>query len=300
MALVFIGMPVFNGERFIAQALESLHRQSFTDWTLLISDNDSTDGTAQICKSFCEKDGRIRYVKQSRNMGMTYNFKFLIDSAREEYFMWAGSHDLWTADYISRLVNVLQENPRTALAYTETSWIDEDGENCNVSPFHLDTRGMAVMDRVSIVIKTLHACDLFHGLYRTSVLKKCRFGVKSLGPDIVILMELSLFGEIAEIPGKGFIRRVFRREQLINPSERTRIETTLLKIDPSYAKRKNVRAYWEWGWQHILGIWAAPISIFMKPLLMVTAAKTFCSRFKTELNNDIFHPVFPKTAVKEK
>src|SRR6266542_706109 len=104
MASLFIGMPVYNGERFIARALETLLSQSYRDWILLISDNDSQDNTALICKSYCEKDSRINYFKQSKNIGAINNFRYLLNKADTQYFMWAAADDEWNEKFIEACI----------------------------------------------------------------------------------------------------------------------------------------------------------------------------------------------------
>jgi glycosyltransferase involved in cell wall biosynthesis len=293
---VSIGMPVYNGEKYLGQALDSLLAQDCGNFELIISDNGSTDNTAEICQEYAKKDKRVRYFQTDTNLGASYNFNRVFELASGEFFMWAGSHNLWTSDYIKRLVNVLIADPQVALAYTETYWIDAQGNNSTKELYHLDTRGVPVLDRIPMVIKTLSYCDLFYGLYRTSVLKKCRLGINTLGFDHILLMEVSLFGEIAEIPGKGFLRRLLINYE--NENEAKRVETTLLRIAPLvYRNRKKVRAWWEMGWQHVLSIGAAPIPTVEKAVIMPIAAKAFYTRFKHHLWNDLFHPVFEENAI---
>ena len=294
-ALVSIGMPIYNSEKYLRQALDSLLAQDYSNFELIISDNGSTDQTAKICQEYVDRDKRVHYYRTETNLGAGYNFKRVFELASGEFFMWAGSHDVWTPDYVSRLIRVLQAEPNVVLAYTETYWIDGQGNNCTKELYHLDTRGMNVSDRVPVVIKSLSYCDLFYGLYRTSVLKKCRMGLNTLGSDHVLLMEVSLFGEIAEIPGKGFLRRALNYYDQEN--EAKRVETTLLRIAPRvYRSRKKVRAWWEMGWQHVLSIWAAPLPLLEKAVIMPVVITAFYTRFKHHLWNDIFHPVFPENA----
>ena len=92
-AAVSIGMPVYNGEKYIREALDSLLGQSFTGFELIISDNASTDGTEAICQQYAAKDSRIRYVRQPVNLGALDNFTFVLDEARGGYFMWAAADD---------------------------------------------------------------------------------------------------------------------------------------------------------------------------------------------------------------
>jgi len=101
---VSIGMPVYNGEPFIREALDSLLAQTFTDFELIISDNASTDGTEAICREYAAKDDRIRYVRQPENRGALANFQFVLDEAAGEYFMWAAADDWWSENWLSENV----------------------------------------------------------------------------------------------------------------------------------------------------------------------------------------------------
>ena len=125
---LFIGMPVYNGEKFIALALNSLCSQSFTNWKLLISDNCSTDRTSEICSQFVSRDKRISYVKQTENIGASGNFKFLLDRADEEFFMWASSDDEWFPDFVLAGMTQLIENENCGLAFANMTNIDENGK----------------------------------------------------------------------------------------------------------------------------------------------------------------------------
>lgn len=115
---VSIGMPVFNGEQFIRGALDSLLKQSFSDFELIISDNASTDGTERICREYAARDKRIRYVRQPTNLGAAANFKFVLDEARGEYFMWAADDDIRSADFLEEAVRLLDSRQDCVAATT--------------------------------------------------------------------------------------------------------------------------------------------------------------------------------------
>ncbi len=123
MKTLFIGMPVYNGERFIGASIESIRSQTFKDWTMLISDNASTDGTAALCKEYAAKDSRIRYARHEKNSGGENNFKYLLDQADSRYFMWA-SDDLWEKEFIESCIAKLEQNPACGLAFSNIANID--------------------------------------------------------------------------------------------------------------------------------------------------------------------------------
>jgi glycosyltransferase involved in cell wall biosynthesis len=104
---VSIGMPVYNGEKYIRNALDSLLTQTFTDFELIISDNASTDNTQAISEEYVRRDPRVRYVRQQENKGAAVNFKFVLNSAQTDFFMWAAYDDLWAPDYLTDTMSLL-------------------------------------------------------------------------------------------------------------------------------------------------------------------------------------------------
>jgi glycosyltransferase involved in cell wall biosynthesis len=105
--MVSIGMPVYNGERFVRKAIESILSQTYPHFELLISDNASTDATSEICREYASRDARVYYVRQERNIGAIENFRFVLDAARHERFVWAAADDWWDVDRLEKLVLAL-------------------------------------------------------------------------------------------------------------------------------------------------------------------------------------------------
>lgn len=132
--LVTIGMPVYNGEEFIAEAIESLIAQSFTDWILIISDNHSTDKTEQICKHYCQKDERITYTRHAQNNGIMDNFRFVLEIAQTPYFMWTGHDDLWEPDFIEACLNGISMQEDLGFAFSNMVNVDSSGSVIRTYP----------------------------------------------------------------------------------------------------------------------------------------------------------------------
>jgi len=106
---VSIGMPVYNGAKYIREALDSLLAQTFVDFELIISDNASTDSTPDICREYVGLDARIRYVRQHENLGAAENFKFVLSEAKGACFMWAAHDDEWMEDYLTEAMLLLSD-----------------------------------------------------------------------------------------------------------------------------------------------------------------------------------------------
>lgn len=123
---VSIGMPVFNGGQFIRDALDSLLAQTFTDFELIISDNGSTDGTEAICQEYARKDSRVLYVRQPENRGGLFNFRFVLEKAVGEYFMWAAHDDIWSKGWVEAMVCAIGDTTDVC-AFGRVMHVDEHG-----------------------------------------------------------------------------------------------------------------------------------------------------------------------------
>jgi len=124
---VSIGMPIYNAEKFLRQALDALLGQTFGDFELIISDNGSTDGSEAICREYASKDSRIKYYKNETNLGAAKNFNRVFELSRGEYFKWASHDDICDPEYLERCVELLDRNPAVVLCYPKANTIDEQG-----------------------------------------------------------------------------------------------------------------------------------------------------------------------------
>ena len=122
---ISIGMPVFNGAKFISYAIESLLAQTFSDFELIISDNASTDSTEKICRHYAENDSRIRYIRQHVNLGAIDNFQIVLNESTSPFFMWAAADDIWDSKWIETLIPISKKNG--CLSFGSIQIIDEFG-----------------------------------------------------------------------------------------------------------------------------------------------------------------------------
>jgi glycosyltransferase involved in cell wall biosynthesis len=122
---VTVGMPVWNGERFVRQAIESILGQTFHDLELLISDNASEDRTEQICRQYAAMDTRVKYFRQSKNIGAGANFRWLVLQSSAPFFMWAASDDYFDPHWLEVLLARMDQS--TVLAFGAVEEITEDG-----------------------------------------------------------------------------------------------------------------------------------------------------------------------------
>ncbi|MGB7767969.1 MAG: glycosyltransferase [Verrucomicrobiia bacterium] len=206
---VSIGLPVYNGENYLRAALDSILRQDYADFELIISDNASTDATQDICLEYAAKDQRIRYYRNETNIGASGNFNCLVELARGKFFKWAAHDDVHSPEFLRRCVDVIEQAPLTvALVTPRTEVIDEFGKIVNVPVESLDTRHPRPHQRLKDVLRTVRWATALFGLFRTDTLRKTRLIQPFFAADNVLLVEVALMGEIRELPEKLFQRRV--------------------------------------------------------------------------------------------
>ena len=161
-----IGLPVYNGEKYLAESLDALLGQSYEDFELIISDNASTDGTAGICRRYMKQDSRIRYIYQPRNIGAAPNHNFVVGQARGELFKWASHDDLYAHDLLKCCVDALDEYPHIVLAHSWTALIDGSGKVTEAIEYPLATASLRAPERFRSMLYA-NAGDDSCGVIRT-------------------------------------------------------------------------------------------------------------------------------------
>ena len=198
---VTVGLPVFNGERYLAEAIESILGQNFADFELVIADNGSTDGTSEICARYASLDPRVSVHRSSVNMGAAWNYNRLVDLARGEYFKWVAHDDLLAPSMLCRCVEMLDAHDNAALAYPGVEEIDEHGSALRVYAFpaaYAD-HGSA-LERVSAVVARHTMCYEVFGLLRTRTLRATSRIGSYWGSDRALLVELAAVGRFVRVP----------------------------------------------------------------------------------------------------
>jgi glycosyltransferase involved in cell wall biosynthesis len=123
-----IGLPVYNGERYLAEAFGCYLGQTFQDFELVVCDNASTDDTVAICRSFAERDPRIRYHHNDKNVGAIPNFNKVFALSRAPLFKWVAHDDLYHPRYLESCVRILDDDPDVVLAHSRTAFVDDRGQ----------------------------------------------------------------------------------------------------------------------------------------------------------------------------
>ncbi|MEM7029145.1 MAG: glycosyltransferase family 2 protein [Chloroflexota bacterium] len=204
---VSIGLPVYNGENYLSEAIESLLNQTFTDFELIISDNGSTDSTQSICKAFAEADDRVRYFRYEQNRGAAWNYNHVFALAQGEYFKWAAHDDRCKPDFLRHCVAILDQHAEVVLCHPRTRIIDEHGQPIEDYSVHLATDSPHTNRRLYELICRKHGCYAVFGLIRRHILQKTPLIGSYVASDRVLLAALALHGPFYELPGFLFLRR---------------------------------------------------------------------------------------------
>ena len=198
--LVSIGLPVFNGQKGLARALDSLLEQDYPNLEINISDNASTDTTPEICGRYILKDARVKYSRLDENLGAIENFNQVFKLSSGKYFMWAADDDHREPSFIRACVEKMEKCPDAVLCQTHTvSFIEGRRDRLcvvNMNGFEGVTK---LVDRYRETLKNWPATGIY-GLYRSSAVRKTGMFQKVLGSDISFILELSIHGNFVQVP----------------------------------------------------------------------------------------------------
>lgn len=170
MARVTVGIPVYNGAPMLRECLDCLLAQTYQDFIIVIADNASTDETPEICAEYAARDNRIEIVRHAENIGPLPNFKYLVDHADTEFFMWRADDDYSDENFIEKLVGTLDENPKAQLAAPCVITQKSVTEYCNESPYVAVT-GTNFTDRLIKRLYNYHV-SCCYGLWRTNYVQE--------------------------------------------------------------------------------------------------------------------------------
>ena len=260
---VSIGLPVFNGENFLEDAITSLLNQTYKDFELIISDNDSTDKTEEICQRFASQDQRVRYYRSDINHGPAWNYNRVFKLSRGKYFKWAAHDDICAPELIEKCVFELEKNQALILCFSKVNVIDAETqfiEQYNVS-INLDAPSPHV--RFGDLSSLRHRCYEIFGLIRADVLEQTPLIDRYAGSDRVLLARLSLYGPFKVLPEYLFGARMHAQQSIAmlrQPRNRhLRLHDYAAWFDPEN-KGKIIFPNWRILYEHGLSIQVAPLT----------------------------------------
>lgn len=206
-----IGLPVYNGEKFIQKCLDSLFAQTFSDFELIISDNASTDNTSKICEEYSKKDKRVRYIRQENNIGLFPNFNFVLEQAKNEFFMWIGVDDYILPDYVKKNMEILTSNSNVVGSVSKIHRYNFSETQIN----NIDYKFVNFTKKLRIRFKKLNTlsisgdydqkvrtyltnstCQVIYGIFRIDQLRKSIIPSFFVGLDWAEMLTVLKFGDI--------------------------------------------------------------------------------------------------------
>lgn len=250
---VSIGLPVYNGEAYLEKTIASLLGQTYRDFELIICDNASTDGTERLCRAAAQRDARVRYHRNQRNLGAAANYNLCFALARGRYFRWNAADDMVTADALQKCVEFLQRNPGFVLAYPRTEIIDGEGRTKESYDDRLDIRDDDPVSRAATVLRKSRECNAVFGLIEATALRGTSLIGRYVGSDHILLYELALRGRFAELPDVRF----FRRDHPEASSSDKTIARQKRFYDPDGEDPRFERSCHYKTWRHIQESWRA-------------------------------------------
>ncbi|MGA8212719.1 MAG: glycosyltransferase [Candidatus Sulfotelmatobacter sp.] len=204
---VSIGLPIFNAEKYLELSLDSILSQTYTNFELIVSDNASSDASEKICRDYAARDARVRYHRNSRNHGPTFNFRQVVQLSSGKYFLWAAHDDVFAPTYVARCVEVLQQYPDVVLCYSRTIEIDEQGKPLARTVQVLAADSPHPHQRFRELIRMDHSCESMFGVIRADALKRTSIHGDFPDSDRCMLAEVALYGKFYQLPDLLFFHR---------------------------------------------------------------------------------------------
>jgi glycosyltransferase involved in cell wall biosynthesis len=272
-------IPIFNGERFLSETLDSLLAQTFTDFELRIADNASTDATAAICQAYAEKDSRIIYHRHSENLGAFRNAEWLYRQARGEFLMLVGDDDVYEPYCLDRLLERIRGHGNVILVYSDYGWVDVNGRRSESGLKIFLTNENDITKNLSMYIRTPIVLPMMMGLFRTAAVQQAMpfpdFGKYyqdfSGGRDIGFLWKVLPKGKVDSVRASLFYYRNKNRVGTVPDSWGSSIISSRLRI---------IHVNWILLTQNILpGLWTSALTFNQKIRLSIWAGFIFVAQY---------------------
>jgi glycosyltransferase involved in cell wall biosynthesis len=270
---VSIGLLVYNGERYLAETIDSILGQTYKDFELIISDNCSTDGSQEICRRYAERDSRIRFFVSEINKGAAWNFRRVFELARGSYFRWAPADDLFAPESVAACVEVLDANPDAVLCYPKTILIDGAGAVIRPYDDNLDLRFGSPVERFRMAAHQIGLVNVMYGLMRTEKVGRTRLIRHYPGADIIFLLELTLYGKFIEINRPLFFRRMHEQA---SSSMKSALPELQAYLDPS-RKGRFFASRWQTVSDQAVAVLRGPVNLVERAQLLYFLARSVIS-----------------------
>jgi glycosyltransferase involved in cell wall biosynthesis len=275
-------MPVYNGEPYIEEAIQSILSQTYGDFELVISDNASTDRTEQICRDYAAHDKRIFYSRNEENLGAAKNYNRVFHLTSGHYFRWFNADDVSAPELHERCIQVMDANPDAALCYGKTAIIDDQSRIIEPYEDNLDLQQERAVDRYLAFFELVGFTNVIYGLMRTSMVGDTMLFGNGRYPagDINFMAELTLYGKFIEIPEQLFFRRMHEQASSWDRKDEAVQQNFWHGRDKDW-----VLPNWKKHFAYLSAIWSAPLGGIDKVNLSVCMLRLMFARRKMLLND---------------
>jgi len=216
MSKISIGLPVYNGERFLKQKLDSIIKQTYKEFELIISDNASNDNTERICREYLNKDNRIKYFRQEKNIGVTRNFEFVLERSNGDYFMWTGVDDLLLPEFVEKNIQSLNKDNECVASICKINYYQPDDENIEINKKDLEYSELIKKIRNIVRPRNIlplngdyskksrkylkkSSCQVIYSVFKLEIIRKSIVTESFLGNDWAIFLNVLKYGNLAVI-----------------------------------------------------------------------------------------------------
>jgi len=210
--LISIGLPVYNGQNFVADAIKCTLAQTVSDFELIISDNNSSDDTVSICRGFAAADSRIRLHCNEQNLGVAPNYNRVFQLSCGRYFKWITHDDLFAPAFVECCIEALENDERAVLVFPRLGFVDATGQLLRTQQTpDLSVVGSTATSRVKQLMRfEAESEEIFwcqYGVMRRRTLEDTSLMGPYNGSDQVLLLELALKGNLKQVQQELFLRR---------------------------------------------------------------------------------------------
>ncbi len=259
---VTIGLPVYNGGASREKALVSLLNQTYTNLTVVVADNASTDDTASICQAWAEKDARVQIHRHPSNIGAFENFRFVLNQAKTVYFMWAAHDDYYEPTFIKTMVDILNATPSAGVA---ASWVRQFEPQTNTTVGYLQGTSKVNPNSLYNYFIALLSMDvhIIYGLFRKDCIDACMHTCSfSDFSDAYVVQYMAVHSRIVVVP-----------QYLLNYASPTKYRKSIAKQKLPFMRFSHTPYYLtvcrligktRWSWVAKLVAWLAFSGMFAK------------------------------------
>lgn len=296
-----IGVPVYNGERFLRATLNSILAQTYSDFELIICDNCSTDSTEEICREFLQKDARVRYFRHPSNLGPAANYNRCFEVAVGELFKWNAADDVIAPQFVEKCITMLDADPSMVSVYSRTLLIDEADTILRPYDHDLDLDhpwAFVRLARLVFVNHRKHNAHEFWGVTRSDVLRKTTMKGSFPSADRILMSWWTLLGKMGRVEEYLFLNREHQhRSQRAIANHDFRPGSRLSRWigggpTPPYEwwnaslKGKIVFPEWRWVWEYLRAVRRTELPKLQKVLAYGVMAALYV-KFLPRLGRDL-------------